>query len=306
MLTDPHPHTDAESVPRVLVGYDGSPSAAEAITVGASLLPTATAWIGYLWSPPFTSPELFAHLRRQARSLDELLALVEAEGGAEAQRLVATGIAVARANGWSADAVVRRTYGGQGFEMAALAEELEADVILVGSRGLGGTQAVLGSVSDVIVHYSTTPVLVAPCPLATTAYDTLAAGPIVVGWDGSPGAKVALAAADDLFPDRELIAVEVRPQDDLEDLREPAEHAARASLVRLPLIDRSGYSRAVAEQLDTHASERAAAAIVVGSRGRGAMRELLLGSVAKATLHNVRRPIIVAPKPREAGHVPAP
>ena len=34
--------------------------------------------------------------------------------------------------------------------MAALAEELEADVILVGSRGLGGTKAVLGSVSDVI------------------------------------------------------------------------------------------------------------------------------------------------------------
>lgn len=44
--------------------------------------------------------------------------------------------------------------------------------------------------------------------------------------------------------------------------------------------------------------ERAAAAIVVGSRGRGAMRELLLGSVAKAALHNVRRPVLVAPKPR--------
>ena len=289
------PTTQAGRVPRVLVGYDGSPAAAEAITVGAALLPAATAWVAYLWSPPFSSPELFAHLRRRARNLDELLELVEAEGGAEAHRLVATGIAVARANGWVANSVVRRTYGGEGFEMAALAEELAADMILVGSRGLGGTQAVLGSVSDVIAHYSTTPVLVAPCPMVTTAYDSLTTGPVLVGWDGSPGAEIALATAAGLFPDRELIIAEVSTQDDP---RPPDALPARASFVALPLIDRTGYSRAVAEQLDTLADERGAAAVVVGSRGRGAMRELLLGSVAKATLHNIRRPVLVAPKPR--------
>lgn len=301
MTSHSEPDIDAGRVLRVLVGYDGSPAAAEAITVGASLLPGATAWVAYLWSPPFASPELFSHLRRRASNLNELLELVEAEGGAEAQRLVATGVAVARANGWSADSVVRRTYGGEGFEMAAMAEELDADVMVVGSRGLGGTKAVLGSVSDVIVHYGTIPVLVVPCPLATTAYDALAAGPLVVGWDDSPGGNIALASAADLFPDRELIVVEVRSQDGQEDPRQPDELPARASFVRLPLIDRIGYSRAVAEQLDSIADERAAAAIVVGSRGRGAMRELLLGSVAKATLHNVRRPVLVAPKPRYEG-----
>ena len=296
MTSHPKPDIGTGRAPRVLVGYDGSPAAAEAITVGASLLPGATASVAYLWSPPFASPELFAHLRRRASNLNELLELVEAEGGAEAQRLVATGVAVARANGWSADSVVRRTYGGEGFEMAALAEELEADVIVVGSRGLGGTRAVLGSVSELIVHYSTRPVLVVP-PLATTAYEALAAGSLVVGWDGSPGGNVALASAADLFPDRELIVVEVRSQGD-QDPGQPDELPARARFVRLPLIDRMGYSRAVAEQLDTIADEHAAAAIVVGSRGRGAIRELLLGSVAKSTLHNVRRPVLVAPKPR--------
>lgn len=302
MINQSEPDPGAGRVRRVLVGYDGSPAAAEAITVGASLLPEAAASIGYLWSPPFTSPELFAHLRRRAHTLDGLLELVEAEGSAEAQRLVATGVAVARSNGWSADSVVRRTYGGEGFEMVVLAEELEADVILVGSRGLGGTQALLGSVSDVVVHYSTTPVLVAPCPLASPAYDALAVGPIVVGWDGSPGANVALAAAGELFPDRALIVVEVGAQEG----SGPPAQAAQTSFVRLPLIDRSGYSRAVAEQLDAIADERAAAAIVVGSRGRGAMRELLLGSVAKATLHNIRRPVVVAPKPRQERLVPSP
>jgi nucleotide-binding universal stress UspA family protein len=156
------------------------------------------------------------------------------------------------------------------------------------------------------VHYSTTPVLVAPCPLDTTAYDALAAGPIVVGWDGSPGANVARTAAADLFPDRALIVVEVGAQDDQEDPQPPDERPARARFVRLPLIDRIGYSRAVADQLDAVASEHDAAAIVVGSRGRGAIRELLIGSVAKATLHNVRRPVLVAPKPRQEKLVPSP
>lgn len=304
MTTEPAPETGAARPKRVLVGYDGSPAAAEAITVGAALLPAATAWIAYLWSPPFSSPELFAHLRRRARNLDELIELVEAEGGAEAQRLVATGIAVARAAGWTADSIVRRTFGSEGFETAALAEELEADLVLVGSRGLGGTQALLGSVSDVIVHYSTSPVLVAPCPLATTAYDALAAGPIMVGWDDSPGASAAIATAADLFPDRELIIVGVGLPEDEHTPRPPDEHAARASYVRLPLIDRAGYTQAVAEQLNSLADERAAAAIVVGSRGRGAMREILLGSVAKATLHRSHRPVLVTPKPRQLVRTP--
>ncbi len=304
MMSHPAPDIGAGRAPRVLVGYDGSPAAAEAITVGASLLPGATASVAYLWSPPFASPELRAHLRRRASNLNELIELVEAEGGAEAQRLVATGVAVARANGWSADSVVRRTYGGEGFEMAALAEELEADVIVVGSRGLGGTQAVLGSVSELhraLQHDASPGRAPAGHHRLRSARRWFPRGRL----GRLAGGNVALASAADLFPDRELIVVEVRSQGD-QDPGPPDELPAGARFVRLPLIDRIGYSRAVAEQLDTIADERAAAAIVVGSRGRGAIRELLLGSVAKATLHNVRRPVLVAPKPRSERLVPSP
>ena len=45
------------------------------------------------------------------------------------------------------------------MRLPRLAEQLRADLVLVGSRGLSGTQAVLDSVSDMVVHYATRPVL---------------------------------------------------------------------------------------------------------------------------------------------------
>ena len=296
MSTDATNDRDAARELRGLVGYDGSPSSDDAVTVGAALFPTATPWIAFLWLPPFASHELSQRLRGRARTLDELVALIEQEGGAEAQRVVDSGLALARSLGWAAEGVVRRTYGGEGFQMAQLAEELNADLVLVGSRGLGGTRAALGSVADVIVHYSTKPVLVVPHPLATTERAALPSGPIVVGWDGSEGAKAALVAAATLFPGRELVAAEVRHYD--EESLWTGEGTPPATVVRLPLGRAVGASRSVAEQLEACAAERSAAAVVVGSRGRSVIRELLLGSVAKATLHNVRRPVLVVPRGR--------
>ena len=47
------------------------------------------------------------------------------------------------------------------LEIVALAEELGADLIVMGSRGLGGVRrALMGSVSDSVVRYAHCPVLV--------------------------------------------------------------------------------------------------------------------------------------------------
>ena len=65
----------------VIVGYDGSPSAGEAISAGASLLPEAHAWVVYVWTPPFGSTRLRRRLRTSARDIDDLVELIEREGG---------------------------------------------------------------------------------------------------------------------------------------------------------------------------------------------------------------------------------
>ena len=52
-------------------------------------------------------------------------------------------------------------------------------------------------------------------------------------------------------------------------------------------------SRGVASALVEYAREREAALLVVGSRGRSAVRQIILGSVAMATLHHAYRPVLV-------------
>ena len=199
--------------PHVLVGYDGSPDAANALEIGARLLPGFAAHVVHVWAPPFASGELRRRLLRTAASLDELAALLEREGEAEAERIAADGVALAHAAGWEAESLAHRGYGDAGLELARLAEKLRPAAIVVGSRGLSGARAVLGSVSDMVAHYSPAPVLIARYPLLVEEREAAAVGPVVVGYDESGGADGALAAATSLFPGRQLIAATVPDED---------------------------------------------------------------------------------------------
>ena len=101
------PPTEGRTL-HVLVGYDGSPSAVSAIEAAARLLPSARTSVLHLWEPPFTSPELRHRLTGRAADLQALGDLLEREGRAEAERLARNGVALARAAGWKAEAVVHR------------------------------------------------------------------------------------------------------------------------------------------------------------------------------------------------------
>lgn len=275
----------------ILLGYDGSPSAANAIEVGTQLAPSGTATVVYLWAPPFASPDLRRRLVRQADSLEQRIALLEEEGGAEADRLARNGVVLAHAAGWDAKPLVQRSFGGDGYQLARLAEQHSADLVVLGSRGLGGVRSLLGSVSDIAVHVSPVPVLVVPHPLTTHERAAVASGPVLVATDGSAGGVHAAETAASLIPDRELLRVAVRAP-------EVGDVPDESGLTLLPTSGRPGSARATAETLVQHAAERDAAVVVVGSRGRSASREVLLGSVAMAVLHHATRPVLVVPSPR--------
>jgi len=276
----------------VLVGYDGSPDAAVAIEIGARLLPGCRAHVAHLWSPPFAASELRARLIQRAGTVREMIEMLEREALAEAERVAADGVTLARGAGWDAEPLVRRVYGAEGLELAALAEEMEPDALLVGSRGLTGVRAVLGSVSDEAVHASPVPVIVVPRLVLTPEREAAATGPIVVGDDGSDGAARAVEGVRELFGDREVVRVRVTAFDDGDDVA--------PGTVMVPPVGVSASGRAVADALVRQARASGAAAIAVGSRGRSAVKEIMLGSAAMAVLHHTDRPVVVVPS-RGAG-----
>lgn len=296
-MVRPGPRSDRLDV---LVGYDGSPAAAGAIATGARLLPNSVARVVHLWSPPIANTELRRRLQRRAKSVDDLMALLEQEGAAEAERLGADGVALAQAAGWEAHPLTRRIHGGEGIELALVAENLRPAVVVLGSRGLAGARAVLGSVSDVAVHNCPAPVLVVPDPLLAEVRSAAATGPVLVGYDGSTGAHHALATALSLFAERQLVVATVA--DDAQAVDGPDLARVGGAATESVLLERERRSasseRAVADALAKCADGRGAALIVVGSRGRSALREILLGSVAMAVLHHAGRPVLIVPGER--------
>ncbi|MEZ5131539.1 MAG: universal stress protein [Mycobacterium sp.] len=278
---------------RAVLGYDGSPAAAGAIEAGAQLFPGAHAWITYLWVPPFASEQIRRRLWAQARNIDDLIAAEDREGEREARRITAMGVTLAGAAGWDATPLLERTYAAEGTAIAQTAERVDADLVIVAARGLGGAASVLGSVSDMVVHYCSRPVLVVPQPLLSEEYDALLDGPIVVGWDGSESAGAALQTAERLFPDRRIVAVSVD-----EATKVPAQPDADSNgrLVHVHIDrGRGRQARGTATAIVAAADEQRAAAVVVGSRGRSAVREIILGSVAMGVLHESHRPVMVVP-----------
>ncbi|QNJ90941.1 universal stress protein [Mycolicibacterium fluoranthenivorans] len=182
----------------------------------------------------------------------------------------------------------------------------DADMVVVGCRGLGGVgRLLLGSVSSGLVHR-------AHCPVAVIRdEDPLmpdpAHAPVVVGIDGSPASELATEIAFEEATRRgvELVAVHVW-SDRSDDLATPywgdlqrsaevmlAEHLKEwtkrhPEVTVRPVLECNHPAR----QLLSHADK--AQLLVVGSHGRGGAGAMLLGSVSSAVVHAARMPVIVA------------
>ncbi|HEX7626228.1 MAG TPA: universal stress protein [Gaiellaceae bacterium] len=79
-------------------------------------------------------------------------------------------VAELAASGIDAELIVETTHHSAAHEIAKAADELAVELIVCGTRGLGGLQgALLGSVARELLHHAHVPVLVVPPKIAVAA-----------------------------------------------------------------------------------------------------------------------------------------
>jgi nucleotide-binding universal stress UspA family protein len=221
---------------------------------------------------------------------------------------------LARILGDAAPAVKREVVEGVPAE-ALLRVASDADLLVVGRRGRGGfARLLIGSVSDQCLRH-------APCPIAVVHNQGAGNDPprIVVGVDGSDGAGRALAWALEEGRRRDAVVQAVHgwsppyvggfPYTSAQ--LDPGlfeQHARQVLDEALDQADTSGLAQPVDRELTcaTGASAvlraaRDADLVVVGSRGLGGFKGLLLGSVSTPVAHHAPCPVVVVPPPTPHG-----
>ncbi|MCR4441745.1 MAG: universal stress protein [Peptococcaceae bacterium] len=134
---------------KIVIGYDSSEYSKKALDTGlvmAQKLGSSLVVVTVLRNPEFSATideidESFTHAEKQVRPwLDELKKVYSAQG---------VEIETAILRGHPAESIVK------------FAAECKADLIIVGTRGIGGFKSlVIGSVAQKVVSYSKIPVLV--------------------------------------------------------------------------------------------------------------------------------------------------
>ncbi|MFE1248448.1 universal stress protein [Streptomyces sp. NPDC058766] len=184
-----------------------------------------------------------------------------------------------------------------------------ADLLVVGSRGLGGIAGLLlGSTATGLAAH-------AQCPVLVVREQADPAEPILLGVDGSPAgaAAVRFALEEATVQGARVVALHAwtswnarmpPPQDPAEPYAYP--HGALAAAEERLLAEALAGTCALYPDVKVEhrvvrgptrealiEASRTARLTVVGSRGRGGFTGLLLGSVSQAVLHHAHRPVAV-------------
>lgn len=274
----------SESSRPALLAYDGSPSSAGAIAVAGRLLGGG--------------PAVVCHV------------------GTDGE-LAVEGATLARQAGFEPEQVVEPGHRKAWRGLLDVAARTGARVVVAGAHGVSGIGAgILGSVSTALVHHARVPTLVVP---GTTAEEATS-GPLLLAYDGSEGARHAIAAAAELLARRRAVVFhaweswvaeapalaglsgtvqgmateldEVAGEQSAERTREGVQAAVRAGL---DAEGRSERATGPLWQAVLEAADRSrCSAIVVGSRGLTGI-SAALGSVSNGVVHHSRRPVLVVP-----------
>lgn len=185
-----------------------------------------------------------------------------------------------------------------------LAEARDAELVVLGDRGLGGFGSLLlGSVAVQVVTH-------APCPVLVAKGEDRTEGPVVVGVNGSPLSDLAIGYAMEEASWRRTNVVAIHSW------KHPS--PVMPGDMQIPVYDANTVEQELSQRLsesmtgwrdrfpDVPVEERVvqgppartlvnaakdAQLIVVGARGRGGFAGLLLGSVSQAVLHHAPCPV---------------
>jgi nucleotide-binding universal stress UspA family protein len=145
----------------VLICYDGSPSAKRAIAVAQATLATGHVILLHIWeSPVAVLADAFSDSGIAPGPPIQELNRIATE---RARTIAEEGQEFARAQGLAVELRVERDVASAWRTILDVADEIDADLIVVGTRGHAAVQSdLLGSVSGAVVHHSTRPVMVVP------------------------------------------------------------------------------------------------------------------------------------------------
>lgn len=283
----------------IVVGYDGSPAGGAAVWWAAAEAERRQAGLRLTYALPtplLSGPMGIPAIPPPTDLLRDSAELMLADVAEQVRR---------RHPLLSVDAVV--TFGGAA--PALLQEATTAALVVVGSRGLGELRDLaMGSVSAHVATHATCPVVVVPPRWESGR----APGGIVVGVDGSQLSLEAIEFAFEQAAARQATLTAVMAwhdpmstgrkiplpfAGDLDVLEEASAALLAESMAghreKYPDVPvRAELGRGTARDVLIAAGE-SAELLVVGSRGRGAFRGLLLGSTSRALVHHAPCPVAV-------------
>lgn len=295
--------TDGDTTERIVVGIDGSHAAeralhwaaVEAAAVGAKLQ------LVNVWSIPVTAwPYTGSLAYFGAEDLQGLAQEIVERAGADVKAKL----------GDKAPRMEWVTIEGRtAHQLLELSKG--ARTLVVGTRGRTElADVVLGSVALATAQHATAPVVIVGDHAQAPG-----SGDIVVGVDGSHGARVALryAAREAVAHGAKLVVVHGWEMPDVAPPHPPGADAAGgddfataadrflaefvgealADLPERPAIETRAVTLRAADALREEA--KSAALLVVGSRGRGGFKGLLLGSVSQRVIHHAPCPVAIVP-----------